>query len=291
MHNLRSPLLSVARLRLCKTGVTLSIVPLPSNLERANFIGTGAAPYALRPALTPNSIKPHAAGCDAAAAVPHASVVLEVDDSGVGLTANELQVLNQGEAFTQVGLGQLQGSCGTDLGLAIARDLLRLHGPGHGFTFRLELTLPGAPEGTPDSRTAAAGTYAEGMPGGSADRTQGAGVSKRQARPLLRFPPGFRVLHVEDDAKLGVTFDVAVNGAEAEKREYAHVLMDHQFEAAGLSFCVDKDTPGIHRVAQVIGSFALDEVLDEEPGAGSSNSLTEVPTRKASLATPQSQLP
>ncbi|KAJ1619133.1 histidine kinase-like ATPase [Pavlovales sp. CCMP2436] len=363
-------------------GVSLRVVPLPSDLERAIFIGDVRRLQQCVNNGVSNSIKfteaggmvtirarrgdedqvqnePHAAGCDAAAAIPHASVVLEVDDSGMGLTADELQVLNQGEAFTQVGLGQLQGSGGTGLGLAIARDLLRLHGgsrmhldsagPGHGSTFRLELTLPEAPEGTPvpledssmleDSRTAVAGTHAEGMPGGSADRTQGAGVSKRQVRPLLHFPPGFRVLHVEDDAvlrkmfelrvlkKLGVPFDVAVNGDEAvrlileEKREYAFVLMDNQmpiltgekatralraggfegfilgmtgdpkgcsdrdeFEAAGLSLCVDKDTPGIHRVAQVIGSFALDEALEEEPSTGSSSSLSPLPTRKASLA-------
>ncbi|KAJ1633804.1 hypothetical protein T492DRAFT_978064, partial [Pavlovales sp. CCMP2436] len=37
------------------------------------------------------------------------------------------------------------------------------------------------------------------------------------------------------------------------------------FEAAGLSFCFDKDTPGIQCVTQVIGSFALNEELDESP--------------------------
>jgi len=63
-----------------------------------------------------------------AAASPHASVVLEVEDSGVGLTADELHMLNQGEAYTQVGLGQLQGSGGTGLGLTITRELLKLHG-------------------------------------------------------------------------------------------------------------------------------------------------------------------
>ncbi|KAJ1630407.1 histidine kinase-like ATPase [Pavlovales sp. CCMP2436] len=279
-----------------------------------------------------------------------ALVVLEVDDSGSGLTADELRVLNLGEAFTQVGLGQMQGSGGTGLGLTIARDLLRLHGgsslrlasagPGHGSTFRLELMLDEAPEATQvlsvdsprladrfshapslttshasGSTTAVAGT--EGMSGGSAGGL-GAGDRKKQAR--LSFPPSFRVLHVEDDAilrktfelrvlkKLGVPFDVAVNGAEAvrfiltEKRKFALVVMDNQmpvlvgakatralreggyggvivgmtgdpkgcserdeFEASGLSFCTDKDTPGIQRVAQLISSFALDDD-DEKPG-------------------------
>jgi len=45
------------------------------------------------------------------------------------------------------------------------------------------------------------------------------------------------------------------------------------FEAAGLSFCVDKDTPGIQRVAEVLGSFAINEELDE-PGTGSSSIST-----------------
>ncbi|KAJ1634096.1 hypothetical protein T492DRAFT_865761 [Pavlovales sp. CCMP2436] len=293
MHNLRSPLLSVA-----------NAVAIVQDRD---------------PKTRVDDSEPHAAGCDAAAVVVlRTFVVLEVVDSGFGLTVDELHVLNQGEAFTQVGLGQLQGSGGTDLGLAIARDLLRLHGPGHGSTFWLELTLPEAPEGTTvsledspmleDSRTAVAGTHAEGMPG--------AVLTGHRAR-------AFCVLHVEDNAvlrktfelrvpkKLGVIFDVAVNGAKAEKREYALVLMDNQvcvtatalyhtsglcchtvvIDAAGLSFCVDKDTPGIHRIAQVIGSFELDEALDEEPGAGSSSSLTELPTRKASLAAPQPQLP
>jgi len=94
-------------------------------------------------------------------------------------------------------------------------------GPGHGSTFRLELALPEATTGTP-----VAESMPESMPGGgAANGAQGAGKTKRQSR--LNFPPGCRVLHVEDDAilrrsfelrvlkKLGVPFDVAVNGAEA----------------------------------------------------------------------------
>jgi len=181
---------------------------------------------------------------------------------------------------------------------------------------------------TPESAKAVAGTHAEGVLGGGAGRAPDVPKSKSQARSQFRFPPGFRVLHVEDDAllrrsfelrvlkKFGVPYDMAVNGAEAvrlileEKREYAVVLMDNQmpvltgekatralrasgfegiivgmtgdphgcserdeFEAAGLSLCVDKDTPGIHRVVQVLGSFAL----EEEPGAGRSSSPPEVP--------------
>ncbi|KAJ1615613.1 hypothetical protein T492DRAFT_1112578, partial [Pavlovales sp. CCMP2436] len=58
------------------------------------------------------------------------------------------------------------------------------------------------------------------------------------------------------------------------------------FEAAGLNFCVDKDLPGIQRVTRELVSFALDEVLKEEPGVGkSSSSLLELmPTRQASAS-------
>jgi len=90
-----------------------------------------------------------------------------------------------------------------------------------------------------------AGTHVDGLLGVDASGAPGAGNSKSHARPQLCFPPGFHILHVEDDAvlrrtfelrvlkKLGVPFDVAVNGAEAvrlileEKSKYALVLMDN----------------------------------------------------------------
>eukprot|EP00302_Diacronema_sp_CCMP2436_P044875 CAMPEP_0180058042 /NCGR_PEP_ID=MMETSP0985-20121206/4802_1 /TAXON_ID=483367 /ORGANISM="non described non described, Strain CCMP 2436" /LENGTH=457 /DNA_ID=CAMNT_0021987981 /DNA_START=1 /DNA_END=1372 /DNA_ORIENTATION=- len=226
----------------------------------------------------------------AAAAIPRASVVLEVEDSGVGLTGGRPQPRHGFHAG------------GSRMHIASA-------GPGHGSTFRLELALPEATTGTP-----VAESMPESMPGGgAANGAQGAGKTKRQSR--LNFPPGCRVLHVEDDAilrrsfelrvlkKLGVPFDVAVNGAEAvrlileERCEYALVLMDNQmpiltgekatralraggfegvivgmtgdpkgcserddFEGAGLSFCVDKDLPGIERVTHELFSFALDDL-------------------------------
>ncbi|KAJ1631153.1 hypothetical protein T492DRAFT_1144142 [Pavlovales sp. CCMP2436] len=417
-------------------GVTLRLVPLLPDLERAVFIGDMRRLQQCVNNGVSNSIKfteaggtvtirarrgddtqaqaePHAssaaAAAPAAAAVPYASIVLEVGDSGAGLTTDELYVLNQGEAFMQVGQGQLQGSGGTGLGLTIVRELLKLHGGSrmrlesvghrHGSTFRLELALAEAPEGsfvlgdvspglakrlflaqshpnsqastettpivnerrdnpkynhgktpggamtlaaavllptrsTSGSTAAVAGTLGEGIPGGGASRALDAAKSKSQARPQLCFPPDFRMLHVEDDAllrrsfelrvvkKLGVPYDVAVNGAEAvrlileEKRKYALVLMDNQmpvltgeiatrtlraggfegvivgmtgdphgcferdeFEAAGLNLCVDKDSPGVHKFIQVLGSFALDE---EEPGAGSSSSPPGLPVDQAS---------
>mmetsp|Transcript_28723 Transcript_28723/g.65888 ORF Transcript_28723/g.65888 Transcript_28723/m.65888 type:complete len:301 (-) Transcript_28723:264-1166(-) len=254
-----------------------------------------------------------------------------------------------------------------------SRVCLDSAGPGHGSTFRLELVLPEALESTsvlgdysprfasqlllarsPSSNVgesrdsendaqgrnphepegATAGTHAEGLLGGGRSVK-----TKSQARPQLHFPPGFRVLHVEDDAilrrsfelrvlkKLGVPFDVAVNGAEAvrlileERCEYALVLMDNQmpiltgekatralraggfgglivgmtgdpkgcserdeFEAAGLSFCIEKDTPSIQRIAQILGSFALDDRIEEESGAGSSSSPPALPVGQDSMA-------
>jgi len=53
-----------------------------------------------------------------------------------------------------------------------------------------------------------------------------------------------------------------------------------EFEAAGLSLCVDKDTPGIRRVYQVLGSFALNEELS----AGSSSSPPALLVDQASPA-------
>jgi len=50
-------------------------------------------------------------------------VHVAVVDTGTGLTADELATLNQGEAFTQVGLGQLQGRGGSGLGLAISKSV------------------------------------------------------------------------------------------------------------------------------------------------------------------------
>jgi len=83
---------------------------------------------------------------------PILPLILEVHDTGAGLTADDLRLLNAGNAFTQVGKGQQQGNGGTGLGLMIVRDILRLHagsnvslesaGAGQGATFRLELNLP-----------------------------------------------------------------------------------------------------------------------------------------------------
>ncbi|KAJ1631171.1 hypothetical protein T492DRAFT_66605 [Pavlovales sp. CCMP2436] len=119
-------------------GITLRIVPLLPDLDRAIYIGDLRRLQQCVNNGVSNSIKftevggtvtirgrcgndaqvqavvaATVVGCDTAAAmaaatatataaVPRASVVLEVDDSGVGLTADELHVLNHGTAFTQV---------------------------------------------------------------------------------------------------------------------------------------------------------------------------------------------
>jgi len=79
-------------------------------------------------------------------------VRITVLDQGEGISAEELAVLRKGDAFAQVGRGQLQGNGGTGLGLNIARSILALHnqsqlhiassGHGQGTTFQMDLHLP-----------------------------------------------------------------------------------------------------------------------------------------------------
>ncbi|KAJ1619860.1 histidine kinase-like ATPase, partial [Pavlovales sp. CCMP2436] len=154
-----SQLLQAARDTFCglatAKSVTLRLVPLAPDLDRAVFFGDLRRLQQCVNNGVSNSIKfteaggtvsirarrgdgaqaqakpragPETKSSSTNPAAPCALVVLEVDDSGSGLTADELRVLNLGEAFTQVGIGQMQGSGGTGLGLTIARDLLRLHG-------------------------------------------------------------------------------------------------------------------------------------------------------------------
>mmetsp|Transcript_24071 Transcript_24071/g.62016 ORF Transcript_24071/g.62016 Transcript_24071/m.62016 type:complete len:819 (+) Transcript_24071:46-2502(+) len=234
---------------------------------------------------------------------PLATWVLEVRDTGVGLSADDQAKLNGSDAFTQVGLGQMQGRGGTGLGITITRDLLRLHGdgctlqlisdgPGTGTRFRIRLRLPEQPLDDTHTRLAngphtqpvaarprhaprdhrpqmadrpsastLSGEWAAGRSSTGSRNTSGAfsspGTMVRRPLPPLaasgavaasgcRFPPDFRLLHVEDDAvlrrtielrlfkKLNVPFDVAVDGLEAlrlildERRHYTVLLMDNQ---------------------------------------------------------------
>jgi signal transduction histidine kinase len=75
---------------------------------------------------------------------------IAVEDTGVGLSAAELKVLQSGILFAQVGRGQLQGNGGTGLGLTICREILKLHsghlsissdGPGLGTQFKIVVNV------------------------------------------------------------------------------------------------------------------------------------------------------
>jgi CheY-like chemotaxis protein len=77
-------------------------------------------------------------------------VCMSVHDTGMGLSAAELLVLQSGKLFEQVGRGQLQGNGGTGLGLAISREILHLHsgeltlrsdGPGLGATYQITVNM------------------------------------------------------------------------------------------------------------------------------------------------------
>jgi len=77
---------------------------------------------------------------------------ITIKDEGAGISKEEMAVLAKGEAFSQVGRGQLQGNGGTGLGLTIVRSILKLHsgsslrlsspGTGQGTTFIMDLRLP-----------------------------------------------------------------------------------------------------------------------------------------------------
>jgi signal transduction histidine kinase len=72
---------------------------------------------------------------------------IAVRDTGVGLSADELGVLCQEEAFVKVGRGQMLGEGGSGLGIALSRRIMRLHngstlkllsrGPTLGFTYEM----------------------------------------------------------------------------------------------------------------------------------------------------------
>mmetsp|Transcript_427 Transcript_427/g.1178 ORF Transcript_427/g.1178 Transcript_427/m.1178 type:complete len:348 (+) Transcript_427:1303-2346(+) len=171
-------------------------------------------------------------------------VVFSVTDTGVGLSGEELNKLNEGSAFTQVGQGQMQGNGGTGLGLVITRELLHKHdgselkldspGHGHGTTCDMILRLPTAPRRAEREACAAHEGKSEAAHGCAAH---------------LPLPPDFRVLYVEDDnvlrtmfalrvfRKLGIPYDEATNGKMAvelavarwqEGQAYNFIFMDNQ---------------------------------------------------------------
>ncbi len=134
--------------------------------------------------------------------------VFEVQDTGPGIAAEELEGLFAAFAQTERGRRAQEGSC---LGLALARQFARLMGgdltarsrPGQGSTFRVEVALPRAAAGA--------------LPGGRGDR--------RRVRALAPGQPAWRVLVVDDvpdnrallrDLLAGVGFDVRVAGGGEE---------------------------------------------------------------------------
>jgi signal transduction histidine kinase len=86
------------------------------------------------------------------------TVAFEVQDDGPGIPANQIERIF--ERFHQVDGSLARGQGGTGLGLALARELARLHGGdvtvrsrlGHGSTFRVELPRRLAPGATAERR-------------------------------------------------------------------------------------------------------------------------------------------
>jgi len=284
-----------------------------------------------------------AAGQAAGWPPPLARVRILVSDHGVGMSAQELAVVQEGRPFAQVGKGQLQGNGGTGLGLTIVRAILAMHNDsqlrlqtqGHwtDTDFELELRLPHAPP-PEDAAGGAAGPL-----GPSPRHTVGSRTPA--ARPPPRLPPlagppepgaahmkVVHVLHVEDDEMLRLTLGArlfhrprvvcaqAADGAMAltavEERArrglapFDLVLMDNQmpgvsgtaatrrlramgfrgvvvgmtgdpvgspdrneFEAAGLTACVDKTPEGMAAVQRQV-----DALLD---GTGALSSVQQRP--------------
>lgn len=123
---------------------------------------------------------------------PPFSFVIAVRDSGSGLSRDDLELLDRNEGFTQVGMGRNQGPGASGLGLSIARELLRLH-----HNSELHLSSHGSGRGT--TFTMRVRCACEAQP---SQPLRPSGRASRGERPVpgsIRFPAGFRVLHVEDD--------------------------------------------------------------------------------------------
>jgi len=177
-----------------KKGVRLCFEDPPPDVAARLFVGDRLRLLQCLGNGISNAVKFSEAGADVVlrAWLEHAdgaALHLAVSDSGEGLAADELAVLNTGGAFTQVGRGKLQGSAGTGLGLSIVRQLLWLHsgstlklhstgrGAGTCFTLVLRLATAMPPDTPPPAPTPSS------FDGHRAHR--------------LPVPPGFRCLHVE----------------------------------------------------------------------------------------------
>ncbi|KAG8463315.1 hypothetical protein KFE25_004826 [Diacronema lutheri] len=235
-----------------KKGVRLCFEDPPPDVAARLFVGDRLRLLQCLGNGISNAVKFSEAGADVVlrAWLEHAdgaALHLAVSDSGEGLAADELAVLNTGGAFTQVGRGKLQGSAGTGLGLSIVRQLLWLHsgstlklhstgrGAGTCFTLVLRLATAMPPDTPPPAPTPSS------FDGHRAHR--------------LPVPPGFRCLHVEDDKVLqlaislrifkqaGIPYDVASDGVDAlaamasrvasGARPYDVVLLDNRMPRLG----------------------------------------------------------
>jgi signal transduction histidine kinase/CheY-like chemotaxis protein len=173
-----------------------------------------------------------------------AQLKISVDDSGIGITAEQLDRLFR--RFTQADSSMTRRYGGTGLGLAISKTLVELMGgtigaqsnPGTGSTFWITLPLIAAAQTQAD-------TSAAELPAAAVPTLVTAVDEPLAARPALGAAAlaGSRVLLVEDNfvnqrvaiymlTKLGVRVDVAKHGREAiemlGKSVYDLVLMDCQ---------------------------------------------------------------
>lgn len=206
-------------------------------------------------------------------------LLVRVTNTGEGLSQHDVNLLNSGDPFTQVGRGALQGAGGSGLGLWITRHLLKLHhsasrlrlycleeeGEQRRTVFEMVVRLAvAAVSATPPEDSSAASSAPARAPEGEA----------------LHPPQGggrlVSVLHVDDDEVLRYSFrgvldvpvDEAGDGKEAldivrrrrveGKPPYDLILLDNQ-----VCVCVEAPRPTDQGRA---GNFAPLLLLLQMPG-------------------------
>ncbi|MEW6201387.1 MAG: ATP-binding protein [bacterium] len=210
-----------------------------------------------------------------------APVVLEVEDTGVGIPENELEYIF--EKFHQVDSNKGSGVEGTGLGLAITKQLVQMMGgaisvrsrPGEGSVFRIALPLP------------AAGDLADGA------------ADEKVLTDIV--PRGLRVLVAEDielnrfiavrmlrDMRCEV--DTAANGLEAVKlagaRNYDIIFMDCRMpELDGLEATKrirEREHAGVRTPIVALTAGALEENRENCLAAGMDDFIAK-PIRQVQL--------